>query len=452
MARLVVVGANAVSRLAVSAATALGLAACDGGAVTLTIDGDREVPGELDAMCVGIADRALTGGAFGRGYRLEGRLGRLPQTLAVAPGEASAAIAWARGYRGGVAVAFDRADLDFADDVTLRLDRCPRAQPGAIAEVAATPGTGRLLASTGQGGTVVLAVSAAGAVVVDADGTTLVTTPIAGAAGAAAVSFDADGDCDDDLVVASPTTTTLFVRDGVGFTAGASLPGATALAALDVDGDGALDLVAGMGGALVLHRNDGVGGFAPVPGAIDAGGAVSAVSALAAGDLDGDGHGDLLVGQAGAPTVALVGDPSGAGVLTLAPAVFPPVSLRVRELAPADLDGDLDLDVVVTLDGAPTRVYVNRGGRLEDQSFIRLPQPAPVAAFAAVGDWDGDCAPDLVLAAADTVAVRGGAAGAPFEPERTLGAALGAVLADLDDDGDPDLILAGASSLGWWRR
>ncbi len=427
------------------------LAACGGPVVTLTIDGDRAVPAELDALCVGVADRDLGGGEFGRTYRLEGRLASLPQTLAVEAGDASSALAWARGYRGGVAVALDTATLSFDGDVTLRLDRCPRAHAGMITETAMTAApAGRLVASMGQGGTVVVAVDGSGAAVIDADGSALTSTPLA-AAGAAVVAFDADGDCDDDLAVATAATLTLFTRDGTTFTAGATFLGAAALVAFDADGDGDQDLVAGAGAGLALYRNDGAGGFAAATAAIDDGGAVTAVSALAAGDLDGDGNADLIVGQAGAPPVVLVGDASGTGVLALAPAVFPPVSLTVRDLAPADVDGDLDLDLVVALAGAPARVYVNRSGRLEDQSFVRLPQPAPTATAAAAGDWDGDCAPDLVLAAAASSALRGGTDGA-FVAETALAAATAAVLVDIDDDGDPDLLLSGAGTVRWYRR
>jgi hypothetical protein len=442
-----------VSRLAALAVSlASALAACGGPAVTLTVDGDRAVPDELDAICVGVADRDLAGGAFGRTYRLEGRLGRLPQTLAVEAGQAGSALAWARGYRGGVAVAQDVAAMSFDGDVTLRLDRCPRAHTGTITEAAmvAAPAT-HLVASMGQGGTVAIAVDASGATVIDADGATLTATALA-AGGVAVVAFDADGDCDDDLAVATAQTLTLFTRDGTTFTAGATFLGAAALVAFDADRDGDQDLVAGAGAGLAMYENDGVGGFtAAAAGTIDDGNAVTAVSALAAGDLDGDGNADLIVGQAGAPPVVLVGDTSGTGVLALAPAVFPPVSLAVRALAPADVDGDLDLDVVVVLDGAPARVYINRDGRLEDQSFIRLPQPAPAATGAAAGDWDGDCAPDLVLAAAATTALRGGADGV-FLAESALASAAATVLADIDDDGDPDLLLAGGGAVRWYRR
>lgn len=428
-----------------------GLAGCGGPAVTLTVDGDRAVPAELDALCVGVADRDPGGGAFGRTYRLEDRLAGLPQTLVVEAGAASSALAWARGYRGGVPVAHDQAVVSFERDVTLRLDRCPRARAGGIREVAmATAPSGRLVASMGQGGVVVVAIDAAGALVLDARGDALTATPLA-VAGATAIAFDADGDCDDDLAVATAGELTIHLRDGLGFTPGPSFLGATAVVAFDADRDGDLDLVAGAGAGLALYRNDGAGTFTPATAAIDHGGAVTAVTALAAGDLDGDGNADLIVGQAGAPPVVLVGDASGAGVLTLAPAIFPPVALTVRELVPADVDGDLDLDLVVVLDGAPARVYINRDGRLEDQSFVRLPQPAPVAAAAAAGDWDADCAPDLILAAPATAALRGGGDGV-FTAEQALAAATAAVLADLDDDGAPDLLLAGPDGVRWYRR
>lgn len=426
-----------------------------GGAVTVTVDGDRAVPAELDAMCLAVADRDLGGGHVGRSYRLVDRLARLPQTLAVEPGDADAATAWVRGARGGVVVASARTELDFGGDVTLRLDRCPAARPGAIAaggEVAARAGI--VVASMGQGGAVAVGIEPAGATLLDVRGGELVAEDLPGAGGDAAIAFDADGDCDDDLAIGRSGGVAIFRRDRRGFAEAATLAGpGVALAAADVDYDGDVDLVGAGGTQVVLWRNDGTGGFSTDAGAVDTRGQIADATALAAGDLDGDGHTDLLVGQRGAPPRALLGDPAGSGALTHAAAVFPPVALDVAAIAVADVDGDLDLDAMVAVRGAPLRVYVNRAGLLEDQSFLRLPQPAPAALAIAVGDWDGDCLPDAVIAGAASAALRGGAGGA-FTSESGAGVAdaSAAALTDLDDDGAPDVVVGGAGTARWFHR
>ena len=447
---------------ALAALAALALTAC-GDAVLLRIDGDRAVPDELDALCLAIADREPAGGAFGRVYRLEGELASLPQTLAVEPGGASSAEAWVRGYRGGVEVASDRAAVDFGGDVDLRLDRCAPGASGAPAEVdTAGPADARLAASVGRGGALVVALVPGGAAaVVDASGgsggaaLTATDLDLAGALGLLAA--DLDGDCDDDLVTFTATEVRLHRRDITGFVPPeplAPLAGVRALAAADVDRDGDTDLVVGGGATLRLLRNDGDGALTADDTAIPAAAATD-VTALALGDLDGDGNPDLLVGQgdaAAAPPRALLADASGAGVFALAPAILPELDLLVRGLALGDVDGDGDLDLAVALAAAPSRLYINRAGRLEDQSFVRLPQPAPAAAAVAIADWNGDCAPDLALAAAAGTSLLRGTDSDAFAADAAAAAASDVALVDLDDDGDRDAVLATAGGVTWLRR
>ena len=436
------------------------LAAGCSDAITLEIAGDRPVPQGLDAICVGVADTALTGGHFGKAYRLDGKLGHLPQTLRVEAGSAGSAYAWVRGDRGGLTEVTAGASIDFGADVTLSLDRCAKGPSGTPAMIGAIagPGNARLAVSHGAGGTLVLAVAQGSATVLDARSGSLLelAAPVPRPGKIIAVlAADLDGDCDDDaIVVTDGAPPALWRRDGVTFTEIGSLGAVTiaAVAAADVDRDGDLDLVTGSGSTLTLWRNDGSGTFAADGPALSGAGRVSAVSALALGDLDGDGNPELVVGQAMAPLAAWLGDPGGTGSFQPADAIVPPVPLDVARLVLADADGDFDPDLVVSIKGAPMRLYIDRDGRLEDQSFVRLPQPAPLATAVAIGGWDDGCEPDAIVAsAAGGPSLRGTATGA-FASEGTAPPATDVVLADIDDDGDLDALLAGAQGVTWLAR
>lgn len=435
-----------------------------GDTVVLHVASDRPVPAGLDAICVGLADRDLGGGSFGAMYRLEGALAALPQTLRVESGTAAAAFAWVRGDAGGVPVARAAMPIDFGGDVQLTLARCERG-PGAPpvpVGAAAGPAGARLAVSQGAGGQVVIAVSEGESAVLDATGGALVvigTAPPVPPPGpiVALIAADLDGDCDDDIVLATANAApVLWRRDGLAFVESGTLGDApiAALAAADVDRDSDVDLVTGGGASLVLWRNDGAGTFAPVPEALGGAGHVAAVSALALGDLDRDGNPDLVVGQQREPLAAWLGEPSGTGSFLYAPGVVPPVRLDATRIVLADADGDLDPDLVVAVSAGPARLYVDREGRLEDQTFVRIPaaMPAPAIAAIAVGGWDAGCEPDVLLAGtAETVALRG-QDGGTFAADAALPAASDAAFVDLDDDGDLDAVLATPEGTVWVAR
>jgi hypothetical protein len=445
-----------VRSVAIAAAIA-GLAGCND-AIMLRVESDRPIPQAIDAICVAIADASPAGGHFGRRYRLVDPLATLPQTLRVEPGEAESAHAWLRGDRGGVPALSTSAMVDFGGDVTLSLPRCQVGRAAAPAAIAtAGPGGAHLVASRGQGGTRVVAITAGASTILHARGTSLVAvdgpapppgTPIA------VIAIDVDGDCDDDLVIATDGAAPIvWQRAGAEFLPAESIGTATvaALAAVDIEHDGDFDLILGGGSSLAAWLNDGGGSFTHAPSALAGGGRVSMISALATGDLDGDGHADLVVGQAGPPLVAWLGR---GGRFDASDGVVPAIPLDVTRLVLADADGDYDPDLAIAVRGAPMRLLVDRDGRLEDQSFVRLPQPAPVIHALAFGGWDAGCEPDAVLASdAGTPPLRG-LPGGVFEAEVAAAAppATDVVMADIDDDGDLDALYATPEGVQWLAR
>jgi hypothetical protein len=432
------------------------VAGCDS-AITLEVAGDRPIPRALDAICVGIADTDEDGGHLGQHYALTGELGTLPQTLRVVPGGASSAYLWVRGDRGGVPVAYAVVQTSFDDDVRIALDRCPVGRSGMPSPVGAPvgPANARLVVSHGPGNLVVAL--GAESIVIDAAGDGLVAAagpPLPAGNVVAAIAVDVDGDCDDDIIIATDAEAPIvWRRDHKNFTLGAPLSSGpqAALAAADIDHDGDMDLVTGVGATLSLWYNDGAGRFTLDDEDLKAAGRVSSVRALALGDVNTDGNADLIVGQAKAPMTAWLGGINGLFVEN--DGVVPPAPLDVAAFAFADADGDPDLDpdLAVAVNGAPMKLYINREGQLEDQSFPRLPQPAPIASAIALASWDaGRCEPDALVAGAASVALHGEADA--FTLETMLDAASDVVMIDLDEDGDLDAVLATPEGVRWLAR
>jgi hypothetical protein len=456
-------------RLAAVVSLTLGLAlatACDDTAIVIEIQSGRPVPGELDGVCLSVAalDAAGDDGAFARRYALPS----VPQTLTVLPGGHGRVRVWARGERGGVETARAGAEVGVEDGAVKRVRlELPVCGGGGLApRVAgqATPPAGaRVAVLLGWRRPVIVAVGAGAAARWSADeaglGELAGGLPSAPAGGVAFVrGFDADGDCDDDLLVAPVGAPAVLWRhdgDGAFSEADAGLGGLGALgaaAAGDVDHDGDLDLVVGAGGRVRLLRNDGAGRFAEDAAAVPAA-LASDPTAIALGDVSGDGHPDLVVGQgraAAAPRRVAVNDPSGAGSFEIATGLLPEVPEQTRALVVGDADGDGDLDLVSAGVGAPVRLYVNRGdGRLEDRSFVRLPTTDAVDGLeVALADIDGDCLPDLAVARADGVATlwRGTDGGAFVDVALPAGGGHLA-LDDVDGDGVRDLVLGNESTL-----
>jgi hypothetical protein len=241
---------------------------------------------------------------------------------------------------------------------------------------------------------------------------------------------------------------------------------ARSLALGDVDRDGDLDVVLGMPPGQpakrnVLYRNDGSARFRddsaqslPLEG--------EDTRAMVLADLDADGDLDLLCGNGrqvfGEPDRLLWND--GTGRFTLAnESPLPPVYSGARALAFGDFDADGRVDVVLGHDNGPANVLLRRDDdeRFADLSATHLPPTGEWTSALAPGDLDGDGDLDLILAGAyrfnggawvagRTLAYFNDGAGRFTDRSATAlpfayGDASAVVLGDLDLDGDLDLIL-----------
>ncbi|MFO0961626.1 MAG: FG-GAP-like repeat-containing protein [Phycisphaerales bacterium] len=233
----------------------------------------------------------------------------------------------------------------------------------------------------------------------------------------AAADFDGDGRLD--LAVSSLGTRRVNVLRGLGacqFGAPVAyaapvlgtndVPGVTCTAVGDIDRDGHPDILAAListGGnqPLLIFRNDGQGGFAQrilVPGF-----GVGYHWGITLGDLDGDGDLDVVT------TSALPGGVwiwENIGAPGAAPALRPPVNIGqagfYRDAAIANLDGDCDADIVaVDIAGSFFTQFTNLGA-CGGGFALRAPRGTVAAAAAPAGTRpfigaDG-CAAALALA------------------------------------------------------
>jgi hypothetical protein len=282
-----------------------------------------------------------------------------------------------------------------------------------------------------------------------------------------AAFFDADGDGDLDLYVASYIAATIedvrnakptlswkglemvafgpfglkgapdhyFRNDGGTFVDATSAAGLEdralafgfAVRALDIDFDGDVDLyVANDSDANYLYRNEGNGTFREIGTwagcGLDEKGAAQASMGIAAGDVTGDGRWDLFVTNFAEDFSTLYAGAAGdvfedvSRVTGIGPMTFRPMSWGT---AFADFDNDADLDLVV----ANGHIYpqIDR-------------HPELVGRFAQRSLYAENLGPGTTPQFRDATAD----AGPGFE---TLRSSRGLAVGDYDNDGDLDLIL-----------
>ena len=226
-----------------------------------------------------------------------------------------------------------------------------------------------------------------------------------------------DGPGDPDLVVANGDgTVSVLLADGNGgfqpkvdYPAGGGMP-STGLALGDVDGNGHLDVVVAnqQANTVSVLLGSGDGTFQPATSFGDPFSPLFYPTALALGDLDGDGDLDLVVGQwSGLGLTVFLGNGDGTFV-ALSPLLLPfevrEQSVVVTEIDDLNFDGNADVVVGLASTGAPgdvdyLGVLVGVGGgtfsELADYPLGIAPGAFP--AGAAVGDLNLDGRPDLAV-------------------------------------------------------
>jgi hypothetical protein len=226
---------------------------------------------------------------------------------------------------------------------------------------------------------------------------------------------DVDGDLDADVLVGSQSgivfqQNRLYVNDGsaVFRDATSQMPPmflrTRSLALGDVDGDSDLDLLIGNGGSPFLAQqnrlyvNDGSGVFSDATTQLPS--IVDNTQALALGDVDGDLDLDILVGNGGG---YLPGEQNrlhlnnGSGVFTDATNQLPPLVDATGAVVFGDFDSDLDLDLAIGNDSQTDRLLLNDGSGIFTETTNHIPPFADNTQALAVGDVDGDFDLDLLL-------------------------------------------------------
>ncbi len=215
--------------------------------------------------------------------------------------------------------------------------------------------------------------------------------------------------------------------------------------AVDWNGDGHVDLVVSNSpGLLQIAYGTGNGMFAaPTSIPLPTGqGLPFGTTSILAGDLDGDGHRDLIMGGLFGATTFVFGD----GIGNVVGSYAAPQALAGQIITPqllVDLDHDGDLDLLARNAFGTLHIARNEGNGLFTSAS---PVVGGDAGSLAAIDIDADGDVDLVTSSSPYVLVLRGDGMSGFAPPESFfaGPHERVTTGDLDRDGRPDVVAAGA--------
>jgi hypothetical protein len=174
---------------------------------------------------------------------------------------------------------------------------------------------------------------------------------------------------------------------------------------------------------------------------------VSAAMSAAAGDVNGDGHPDLVFSGVGnLPITIALGNGDGtfnSQTLTVSTGFAPSASVSI-----ADLNGDGKADLVFAFESTVAVALGNGDATFQTPTTYPIVPgvgPAPSLAPVAIGDLNGDGIPDIATASG-TILFGDGKGAFPTRRDYAPSGSGSVMIADFDGDGIPDLIFGNGNA------